>query len=326
MKKFLKVTGILLGVVVILMIGAVVYINSAFPDVGEPPQITVKTDSVTLARGEYLVTHVNACFDCHAENDFKKFGGKHIAGTEGRGGNKYGEEAGFPGNFYAANLTPHHLGDWTDGEIARAIRAGVSKDGRALFPLMPYASYRYLADEDIAAIIAYLRSMEPIENDVPVSEAAFPFSMILKMIPGPADPMDKPDGSDPVKLGEYLAHVGGCVDCHTPVIDNTPDMTRVFAGGHEYPLPTGGVCRSANITPHVETGIGAWTKDQFIARFRYYKDNDSLFVKPGEFNTLMPWYAYSGMKDEDLGAIYDYLKTQKPVNNFVTKFSPDVIQ
>ncbi len=95
-----------------------------------------------------------------------------------------------------------------------------------------------------------------------------------------------------------------------------------FAGGFEIPMETGGICRSANITPDVETGIGSWTKDMFIKRFKFYENNDSLFVNHGDSNSEMPWSVYARMTEEDLGSIYDYLRTVKPVKNRITKFTP----
>ncbi|MBN1299593.1 MAG: c-type cytochrome [Melioribacteraceae bacterium] len=323
MKKFLKWFSIILGVVIIFVVGTVTYINSAFPNVGEAQPISVSMDSAIVSRGSYLFNHVTGCNDCHAENDYSRFGNPVIAGTEGKGGNMYPPEAGFPGTFYAPNITPYHLGKWTDGEILRAITTGVRNDGEPLFPLMPYSAYRYLSKEDGEAIVAYIRTLKPIENDVPESEASFPFSVILRTIPQPAEPMQQPDPSDLIAVGKYLTYIGGCMDCHTPVDDKKQPVKGLeFSGGYEYPLPTGGIVRTANITPDVETGIGAWSKEDFLARFRFYKDNDSLFINKGEFNTLMPWYVYSGMTDEDLGAIYDYLRTQKPVKNMVERFVP----
>jgi hypothetical protein len=97
-----------------------------------------------------------------------------------------------------------------------------------------------------------------------------------------------------------------------------------FAGGLDFPLPLGGIVTSANITPDVSTGIGSWTEDAFIARFKSFQDSSNVInknvVKPGDFNTEMPWRFYSNMSEEELSAIYAFLKTQTPVNNLITKF------
>ena len=89
-------------------------------------------------------------------------------------------------------------------------------------------------------------------------------------------------------------------------------------------MPGGGVVRSANITPDAETGIAKWTEEMFVNRFKSYTDSTykPADIKPGEFNTVMPWTMYGNMKTEDLKAIYAYLRTVKPVKNEVEKFSP----
>jgi hypothetical protein len=96
-----------------------------------------------------------------------------------------------------------------------------------------------------------------------------------------------------------------------------------FGGGREFPMPFG-IIRSSNITPDTETGIGNWNQDVFIGRFKAYDiahNNQPADVKQGEFNSMMPWVMYAGMKNEDLAAIYTYLKTIKPIKNKVEKFT-----
>jgi hypothetical protein len=124
-----------------------------------------------------------------------------------------------------------------------------------------------------------------------------------------------PDRKDSVAYGRYLVQTASCQDCHTPRKGPELDASRAFSGGVPFPLPSGGVVRSANLTPDAETGIGSWTRERFIARFAYYRDaTHAPEIPQGAFNTLMPWTMYSGMSDEDLGAIYDYLRTVKPVH------------
>ena len=82
-----------------------------------------------------------------------------------------------------ANLTPYHLGNWTDGEIFRAITTGVSRDGHALFPVMPYTSYAKMDPADIKDIIAYLRTLKPIHNAIPAAESDFPMNFIINTMP-----------------------------------------------------------------------------------------------------------------------------------------------
>jgi hypothetical protein len=125
-----------------------------------------------LERGRYLVTAVNGCVYCHSELDWNAPGFPVKAGTEG-GGRSWAEE-GMPW-LTAANITPDRetgVGKWTDDMLARAIREGISRDGRALFPLMPYHQYKYMSDADIASVIVYLRSLEPLSLTGPYGQVA----------------------------------------------------------------------------------------------------------------------------------------------------------
>lgn len=324
MKKLLKILGILVLAVVVFVAAVIIYINSSYPDVGPTPDITVEVDSALIARGDYLANHVTVCIDCHSGRDWSKFSGPVMPGEIGMGGEGFTEEMGFPGNFYAKNITPYNLSNYTDGEIYRAITMGVTKEGEPMFPIMPYPVYAQMSHEDVISIIAYLRTLEPIEHDVPPSEASFPFSLILRTIPTKADPKSNvtPPKSDTLAYGKYMATIAACAECHTPQEEGEKIAGMEYAGGMEFGLPTGGVARSANITTDKETGIGAWSKEFFIQRFKFYEDYDSMFVDKGEYNSIMPWTMYAGMTEEDLGAIYTYLRTVKPVKNYVEKFSP----
>lgn len=326
MKKLVRILGILAGVVVLLIAGAVAYIKTALPNVGPPPELTVQTDSAQIARGKYLATNVAVCIDCHSERDWKISSGPVVPGTEGKGGEAFTREMGFPGLYYARNITPAHLKDWTDGEIYRAITAGVSKDGRALFPVMPYGNFGQADPEDIKSIIAYVRSLKPIENNsIPAPESDFPMNLIINTIPTKAEGSKRPDPADSVAYGKYLVTLASCGDCHTPVDDKgQPLPGMAFAGGRSFPMPAGTVS-SSNLTPDSESGLGTWTKQAFIARFDAARQpnfkHPSTLEHP-EFNTIMPWIMYAGMTDQDLGAIFTYLKTLTPVKNPVVKFKP----
>jgi hypothetical protein len=108
-------------------------------------------------------------------------------------------------------------------------------------------------------------------------------------------------------LGKYLSKIAGCEFCHTPQVDSEPPTDMVFAGGHEFLLPTGEMVRSSNITPDEETGIGDWDKETFIMMFKELGNVEELVeVNRNSFNTIMPWSMYAGMTEEDLGAIFIY--------------------
>lgn len=192
-----------------------------------------------------------------------------------------------------------------------------------MFPLMPYMYYGKMDPEDIYDIIAYVRSLPSIESEVPESEADFPMNLILRTMPENAIPTKKPDPSDQVAYGAYMLNASGCVECHTQVSPQgviVEDMK--FAGGRRFPFPDGSVVISANLTQDSKTGIGNWDEEMFVRRFKQYTDSGYVNQKTrlGEFITVMPWTMYSGMKEEDLRAIYSYLKSIPPIKNEVTKF------
>ena len=326
MRKLLKIIGITAAVLVVLLIAGFVYFNVSYPKADPPKNITIKSTPEMIARGEYLANHVTVCIDCHSNRDWTKFSGPVKKGTEAKGGDRFGPEMGFPGTIYSKNITPAGLGDWTDGEIIRAITTGVNKHNEALFPLMPYTNYNKMSQEDLYSIVAYLRSLKPIENNIPERNLDFPLNYIVKTMPistyKPANPVDK---SNTVAYGKYLVTMASCNECHTQTDEKmNPIPGMDFAGGQEFHAPFG-IIRSANITANDETGIGKWTKEDFIKRFKAYNPADGVqfvSVKQDEFNTPMPWTMFAGMKEEDLSAIYDYLRTLKPVYNPVNRFSP----
>ncbi len=318
----LAIISLFFGIVVIAVAGLLAYVKVMLPDVGPPPNLKVEITPERIERGKYLAHHVMVCMDCHSHRDWEIFSGPPSPGTEGSGGEIFDQKIGLPGKYIAKNITPTHLGNWTDGEIYRAITCGINKDGKALFPIMPYKNFGQLDIEDIKSVIAYIRTLKPIQNELPPSESDFPMSFIINTIPQKAQHTTIPPKSNTVAYGKYLLTAAGCNMCHTKE-EKGKVVGEYLAGGFEFPLPNGGVVRSANITPH-KTGIGSWTKEQFIKRFKMYTDS-SYFppkVHKRDFQTVMPWLMFSGMTTEDLGAIYDYLMTVPAVNNTVTRFTP----
>lgn len=321
-RKLLKVL-LYTFIAILVLIGALLgYVKFMLPNVGAAPDITVEITPERVERGAYLANHVALCMDCHAERDFTKFAGPVKPGTHGAGGERFDQTMNFPGVFYSRNLTPYGLSGWTDGEIFRAVTTGVSKDGRPLFPFMPYESYGQMDQEDIYSIIAYLRSLEPVERENKPSKPDFPFSLIMHTIPVEANNQPMPDKSDKVAYGKYLTTFAGCVDCHTKM-EKGKFIGEEFAGGFAFTLPNWGTVTSANLTPH-ETGLGNMSEQEFIRLFKRFQDSSYVnpSVQPGDFQTMMPWMMYSGMTEEDLGAIYAYLRTVKPVENRIVKFVP----
>jgi hypothetical protein len=190
---------------------------------------------------------------------------------------------------------------------------------------MPYPYYNTMDNEDIYSIIAYLRSLPPIASDPEPSKPDFPINIIMHTIPKPAAPVKRPDPGDKLAYGAYVTNAAGCRECHTKMEKGEP-VGELFAGGFEFTLPNGAVLRSPNITPHEGSGIGGWSREMFIARFKSY--SDSTYVpqridwSKGDFQTVMPWAMYTGMTEQDLGAIYDHLRTVNPVDNVVERWTP----
>lgn len=290
------------------------------------PKETSNKDSIkkVLERGEYLALHVAACVDCHSKRDFTKFSGPVIPGTEGGGGFLFDEKLGLPGKIYGKNITPDNetgIGTWTDDDILKAMTQGISKNGDTLFPLMPYIQFNHMAKEDLLSIIAYIRTWKPIRNKVPARQLMMPIAMAY---PGPALQASiagnvRPPESDKVQYGGYLATMADCGTCHSPQTPQGPDVSKMFAGGYTFDLGTNKVA-SANITSDSATGIGAWTEERFLNKFTQYREEKSYSYDPGNQNSVMPLSVLAGMKDEDLKAIYAYLRTVKPISNKVEKF------
>ncbi len=323
MKKAVKVLVFFIIGLIIIVIGLLSYVKLALPNVGNPPELKVKITPVRLERGKYLANHVTICMDCHSTRDWSLYTGPLDSAQFGGGGEVFGKQLGFPGEFISPNITPHNLKYWSDGEIYRAITSGVSKDGHALFPIMPYPNFAKMDTEDIYSLIAYIRSLPVKESQPKVSVADFPMNFIINTIPAAATPQKMPSPNDQVAYGGYLVNAANCNDCHTKKVDGAEVEGMKFAGGFAFNLPNGTIVTSANITPDKATGIGSWTKEQFLARFKAYSDSTYTprKIAGDEFQTIMPWTMYAGMKTSDLEAVYAYLRTLKPVNNSVVKFA-----
>lgn len=320
MKKFLKWFFIVLVVGIASLLS---YVKLALPNVGDAPDMKVEITPERVARGEYLANHVTLCIDCHSKRDWTRFAGPPVEGTFGMGGELFDHKFGFPGSYYSKNITPEGISRYTDGELFRIITTGVNKEGKAIFPVMPYPYYGQMDEEDIKAIIAYIRTLKPIKNEVKESVSDFPMNFIINTIPHKANLQKMPPKNDAVSYGKYLATAGACMECHTQVDKGQIIPELAYSGGREFPFPDGSIVRSGNITPDKETGIGVWTREQFVYLFRARSDSAALAKKlaPGESNSIMPWTMYGKMNQEDLEAIFAYLRTLKPISNKVEKYT-----
>jgi mono/diheme cytochrome c family protein len=235
------------------------------------------------------------------------------------GGAVYDERHGVPGKVPVPNITPDDetgLGRWTDGEILRAIREGISKDGHALWPMMPYGScFRYLSDDDGFAIVAYMRTLAPVRNVVPPRDLDFPVGLVVKTIPEPLEGPVAGPGPSPKERGEYLVRVAGCAECHTARDDRgTPLPGMTLAGGNDLRLldlrPGDPPIRMPNLTPDQETGIGKWSDDELRRAIR-----DGVRPDGTKLAEQGPAAIFHDLRDEDVDAIIAYLRSVPAVHN-----------
>ncbi len=175
---------------------------------------------------------------------------------------------------------------------------------------MPYQSFRRLPDEDLASIVVFLRSLPAVRNPLPPTTIIFPVRYLIRDVPQPiTEPVTPPDTSTPERRGEYLATVASCAECHTPMVRGKSVAGKEFGGGQTFVGPWGTVT-SANITPD-PSGISYYDESTFLQAMR----KGRVGARP--LNPLMPWRAFANMTDEDLKAIFAFLRTVKPVQNRV---------
>lgn len=274
------------------------------PQPAAPAAAPASADEELLARGDYLMNGVVACGNCHSS---RTEDGEFIEGME-LAGNFVIEEPGF--TAYAPNITPDEetgIGSWTDEDIIRAVREGIRPDGTVLGPPMAFPFYRDISDRDMQAIVAYIRNVPPVRNEVPRSTYNIPLPPNWGP---PVESVPEPDRNDQLAYGRYLTHtLGHCTDCHTPLVMGQHDFSRIGAGGNLFPQPFGfpWAALAANITQHEELGIGAWTDDEIKRAITQGVSRDGRQLLP-----FMGFSFYDNISDEDLDAIVAYLKTLPP--------------
>lgn len=324
MKLWVKV---LLSVVVLLLVviavGAMKILGPrAFLGPRSRPLVsrTFEATPARLERGKYLANSIG-CLYCHSPHDWSKSDDPILPGMEGAG--QQLPYTDLPGRVVAPNLTPDKetgAGTWADDALARAIREGIGQDGRALFPIMPYEHYRNMPDEDLASVIVYLRSLPPVRNQLPKTDIIFPVKYIIRNVPQPVTtPVATPDLSDPVKRGEFLVNLIGCTDCHTPVDNHHQPIPGLeFSGGQILQTPWAKAA-SSNITPDPSSGISYYGEAIFIKAMR------TGYVGTRQLNKLMPWPVVRNLDDQDLAAMFAYLKTLKPIVHHVSNAEPPTL-
>ncbi len=323
MRKGVKVALITLGVLIIAVAAIAVQLFGLRTFIGPRKRdLTSQTFTSTptrMERGKYIASSMG-CLYCHSPHDWSKRDEPIPDGMQGAG--QQMPYTDLPGRVVAPNLTPDTetgAGTWSDDALARAIREGIGRDGRALFPMMPYSHYRTMPDEDLASVVVYLRSLPAVRNQLAKTDIIFPVKYLIRNAPQPITaPVPQPDLSDPVKRGSFLVHLIGCADCHTP-IDNhhNPIPGMEFSGGQIIALPSGKVA-SANLTPD-PSGIPYYDEALFIKAMR------TGYVGARELSDAMPWVTLRNLTDQDLASMFAYLKTVKPVTHHVDNSLPPTL-
>jgi mono/diheme cytochrome c family protein len=254
-----------------------------------------------LERGRYLMHGIVACGNCHTPVGPN---GPQLD-RELAGGLEFKEA---PFTAYASNITPDPetgIGRWTDEQIIVAIRDGKRPDGSLIGPPMPISFYRGISDSDARALVAYMRSVKPVRNVVPKSEYRMPlppaYGPPVGSVPAVAN-------ADPVRYGAYLAGIGHCLECHTPMkAGGQRDDEKWGVGGFPLPGPWG-VSVSRNITPHSRDGLGGWTDSQIKTAITKGVRANGERLKPP-----MGYDYYATMRSGDLDALVAYLRSLKPL-------------
>ena len=315
MKTFIQ---ILKWTFIVLLVAIGAFLIFVFSNQGKVydapyPDISATTDSTDLARGEYLVYGPAHCSGCHSpmENQMGIREGKHLPL---KGGFLFDLPVA---KLYSPNITPDEetgIGKLTDQQIARSLRYGVGYDGRAIFDFMPFHN---LCDDDLRAVISYMRSQEPVKNAIPPRElnllGKIIYATIIKPV-GPEEGVEIPKSVHPdttSEYGHYLAtYVANCRGCHTNRdLKTGAYIGDFYAGGFAMPsgMEPGKAVVSPNLTPEPETGrIAGWSEQKFIERMR-----QGRVIPISE----MPWEQFQQMTDNDLKAIYAFLQTLPAVKN-----------
>ena len=316
LKRLLQVLLVLVGLVVVAAAVFSVYVMLTWNRTYDAPlpAVTISTDPAVLARGEYLTYGPAHCVECHGGADSLQ----RLAEGEKvplAGGQRFA--LGPLGAVYAKNLTPDTetgLGRYSDAQVARMMRWAVKPDGHATIePMMPFGN---MSDDDLTAVISYLRTQTPVKNAVPESEWTV-MGKVIRTVASTFKPRTtiNPPATAPAEAptkdrGEYIArYVSNCVGCHTPRDPMSfAAIGPEFSGGFEMePIAAPGVdpatwFRTPNITPAKDGALAKFPdRATFIARFknggRHY---------PG---SAMPWEAFAMMTEADLGGLWEFLNS-----------------
>ena len=304
--RFLKWTGLVfLSILITVSILTASRQNLKFD--APYPDIRASRDTVIIARGKHLVNAIAHCMDCHS-----RINGDSLLNLD-----KYISLSGsvpfkLPvGTIYSANITSdpvYGIGRYDDGQIARVLRYGVHQDGSAVYDFMPFHN---LSDEDLTAVISYLRTQKPIPLKKQENELNAIGNMVKAFLVKPIGPSgdirSKVEKNTSAAYGKYLAlNVANCSGCHTKRSISGDFTGELLARGN----PMGEGHTPPNLTPDSSSRLFGWTEQIFITRFRMGK------IYP---DSEMPWNSFKRMDDIELKAIYHFLQTIKPVNTTKNK-------
>lgn len=308
MKRVLKRIAITLGACIAAFL---LYVQLTFKVEFEAPLTNIKstTDSVTIARGKYLVMGPAHCWECHtaAPAGARKLSADHMNAPM-TGGVAFDLPVA---TLYTANLTPDAetgIGRFSDEELARAIRYGVNHENHAMVPFMEFQT---VSDQDLTAIISYLRSTKPARNEVPGHRYNMLGKILSRFMLRPnlsPKVINNPVADTTAEYGKYLVTaLANCRACHTSRDKVTGKFTSApFSGGYVMETEQGTFV-TPNLTPDSTTGrIHKWSTAQFVKRFQ---TGEAIPGSP------MPWAAYQEISEKDLQAIHKFLLTLEPAQN-----------
>lgn len=304
-RRIAKWTSLSLLVLVVSLL-VVVHVRGRRRFEAPLPNIRASADPAVIARGEFLVQGPAHCSGCHAAHMGELRAMRPAQPLVPRGGVRWSLPFG---EFRSANLTGDRatgLGDWSDGEIARAIRHGVGRDGHML-PLMSLAVGEF-SDRDLTAIVSYLRTLAPVRRPLPPESPNTLGYALLAFAMAPSHLGSPPAHVEPgpsVEYGRYLTRVAVCVGCHSPMDGSFHTIEPRFSGGD--PEPADDDPAYEFVAPNLTRGgmLAGFTEEGFIARMRAgrrYPDSH------------MAWENFARMSDDDLRAIWRFLQTVPPSN------------
>jgi mono/diheme cytochrome c family protein len=312
-RRLLRFSAYAAAVLVVLALGLVALVEARWQRTYDAPYPAVQAshDAAVIARGEYIVRGLSPCAECHTpQEDIPRVASGQPVAL--RGGHLWALPIG---RLYSPNLTPDPetgIGGVSDAALARVLRYGVRPDGRVALPFMEFHD---ASDEDLEAIVSYLRAQPPVRHPVPDHQPNLLGKAVLAFKMTPVGPTSTPRRTSPpvaptVERGKYLAAgLAGCVGCHTARSDRDGSfLGPAFAGGSTMHAVDGSdrTFVTPNLTPDERTGhISRWTEEAFVTRFRLGS------LAPG---SPMPWVTYRNMKEEDVRAVYRYLRSLAPVD------------